>query len=94
MTAIKVCISKDEQGQFTVGIDADKTGNQSVEGLMSPPDAAMPSGQPAMPGGQAMGDQSADTAAMNPAADIEDALNQARALLAGPQTEQQAFASA
>lgn len=94
MAAIKVCIERDEQGQFTVGIDQD-TG-QSVEGLMSQPSGApaMPSGQHAMPDGQSMGEQGDDTAAMQPATDLEDALNKARALLAGQPTEQQAFAAA
>ena len=92
---MKVCIERDDQGQFTVGIDtADQEGgDHSVEGLMQPEGGGTPSGQHMMPDGQPMG-EGAEDAGMKPATDIDDALNQARALLAGPQTEQQAFAQA
>jgi len=98
MPSITVKIEKDEQGQFTVGVDtADQDGSgNSVEGLMQPEGGdmqAMPANQHTMPGGQMMS-EGAEDSGMNPATDLEDALNQARSLLAGPATEQQAFAAA
>lgn len=100
MTAIKVCIERDDQGQFTVGIDtADQEGgDQSVEGLMQPDnmqgtERMIPTAGNAGAAGNMMG-EGAEDSGMKPATDLEDALSQARTLLASPQTEQQAFAQA
>lgn len=95
MAAITVKIEKSEDGQFMVGIDtADQDG--SVEGLMKPEAGNMPKeqgmGMPMQAGQQKI--EATEDTGLNPATDLEDALNQARALLAGPQTEQQAFAAA
>lgn len=89
---ITVKIQKDDQGQFTVGVDGQEGGDQTVEGLMAP-EGNMPAGEHTMPDGQTMGGMEAE-GGMSPAADLEDALNQARTLLDEPQTEQEAFASA
>jgi len=103
MAAIKICIERDDQGQFMVGIDtADQEGgDNSVEGLMQPEGMGrmIPTAGNAgaagnmMPDDHMYGDSAEDTG-MKPATDLEDALNQARALLAEPPTEQQAFAAA
>ncbi|MFA7269925.1 MAG: hypothetical protein WC073_11320 [Sterolibacterium sp.] len=99
MAAIKVYIERDEQGQFSVGLDTGDANedDQSMGKLMQPEgEHVMPDGK-MMPGkmmGEGMTPEGQEDAGMTPAADLEDALNQARTLLAGPQTEQQAFASA
>ena len=81
---MKVCIERDEQGQFSVGVDTADQEGQSIGSLMQPEQMPM----------QGQAPEAEEDAGMQPATDIDDALNQARALLAGPQTEQQAFAQA
>ena len=68
---IKVCIAKDDQGQFTVGTDENQ---------------AEANGPRMMAGGMPM-DESKDAANMQPVADIEAALSTARDLLTSPQAQ-------
>ena len=65
---MKVCIEKDEQGQFTVGVDS---GDQDAGGM----------GPRMMAGGEPVEGQ--EDAGMQPVADIEAALSTARDLLSG-----------
>ena len=68
---MKVCIEKDDQGQFTVGIDS---GDQEAGGMGG---GAM--GPRMMAGGEPIDGQGG----MQPVADIEAALSTARDLLSG-----------
>lgn len=71
---MKVCIEKSEDGQFSVGMEP-------MEGEKSGGMGMIKSG---MGGGSGLGmNQGEQGAQMKPAKDLEDALNQARQLLAG-----------
>lgn len=69
---MEVCIKKDEQGNFSVGAEAEDMPQQG---------AGMGGGMAGMMGQEAP--EGKEDAGMKPAKDLEDALNQARQLLSG-----------
>jgi len=68
---MEVCIKKDENGQFSVGVEPD-------EATANP-----------MMGGEGMQQEASEGRQMNPAKDLEDALNQARQLLSSGEDQSQ-----